>query len=542
MTSKIFGKKKKPKKPCRTPVPDTVNASGGRAYSLTAEEILAKFAVTGCFGGTFYNSAEEALSELLGVLTEVSPEFIEKAALYSKKIGLMKDMPIFLILWGIRNHHQYDFRDSFKEIVNNTTSILRVTKIVTSNALGFKNFGSRLRRMLTTQLLSQPDYKLMFETGNAPSVKDVINLLHPKPTTPATTEAFKYLAGDKSKMNKANLSDIAGLVLDLNQGNINFSDLSIDSKAELAKKIDIRLFQNWKLDKKDWEVVAQNVNFMTALFNLNTFYRNDALNSKTALTKAVKNLSEGAQKAKIWPYRLFTAAKNLAPGNPLAEYMPDILSTILKKNREKLNLPQDITLCVDISRSMRNPITGVGHAKDSTVSSCDVAGIFAAMINSYCENTKIVVFNTVAKTVNISGDAFAIANEIGNMANGGTCCEASIMHLINKTNARSELVIMISDNESWAQFYNHSKSASFNWYGNTISNPIKGLREAWNSYKKLVPKAKLVLLDLTPTTTTQLLDGDSVLNLAGFNDNVLTLISEFANGNLTDFSSIIKNL
>lgn len=539
MTSRIFGKKKKPKKPCKIPAPDTVNKAGGRAYSLTSEEVLAKFAVTGCFGSTYYQSAEQALNEILRLLPEINPSFLDAVVKYSKNIGLMKDMPSFLLAWGVRHHKEYDFRDTFTATVRNVGDVLRMCKIITSGALGFKNFGSRLRRMLTNVLLNQPEHKLMFETGNEPSVKDVINLLHPKPNTPAIEEAFRYLAGNRDKVNKANLSDTAGLILDLNQGNINFSDLSNKAKADLAKSVDLRLFQNWKLNKKDWETMAQNVNFMTALYNLNTFNRNNAYSSNTAISKAVANLIAGAEKTKVWPYRVFTASKNLDPKHPLKEHMGSILQTIQLKNREKVNLPQNIALCVDISGSMNSPITGTGHSKDSTVKNVDVAGIFAALLRDVCENTEIVLFNTAAKKFDhFNQDAFTLAENISKLCGGGTCCEASIQHLLGyKT--KPELVIMISDNESWAQYYQPSNSISNRYYGNT--GKTSSLKASWQSYKQAVPKAKLVLLDLTPNTTTQLLDGDSVLNLAGFNDNIIPLISAFANGDITDFRSIIAN-
>lgn len=539
MSSRIFqGKKvKKPKKPCKIPAPNTVNHAGGRAYKLDNEEQLAKFAVTGCFGSTFYQTAESALGHILNLLPTISPEFLDKVINYSKNTGLMKDMPSFLLAWAVRNHQEFDFRPTFANTVRNTGDVLRMCKIVTSGALGFRNFGSRLRRLLTTVLLAQPDFKLMFEASNQPSVKDVINLLHPKPTSEATAEAFRYIAGDKSKVNKANLSDIAGLVLDLNQNNISFSDLSLESKAALAKNIDIRLFHNWKLTKKDWEAVAQNVNFMTALYNLNTFHKNNAFSTKTAVDKAVNNLTTGAEKAKVWPYRVFTASKNLEAGHPIKNYMGAVLKTIQNKNRDKVNLPSSIALCVDISSSMRCPITGSGHSKDSTVTCVDVAGIFAAMLRDVCEDTQIVLFNTAAQAFKHSDkDAFALAEGISKLCNGGTCCEASIMHL-TRSDKRPDLVIMISDNESWAQYHNKTYSA----YYNSGANSLKGLKEAWASYKKLAPKAKLVLLDLTPNITTQLLDGDSVLNLAGFNDNIIPLISAFSNGDITDFRSIIMN-
>ena len=43
-----------------TPPADVLNEAGGTAYQLTPRQALAQFAVTGCFGGTYYATATVA--------------------------------------------------------------------------------------------------------------------------------------------------------------------------------------------------------------------------------------------------------------------------------------------------------------------------------------------------------------------------------------------------------------------------------------------------------------------------------------------------
>ena len=55
----------------------------------------------------------------------------------------------------------------------------------------------------------------------------------------------------------------------------------------------------------------------------------------------------------------------------------------------------------------------------------------------------------------------------------------------------------------------------------------------WNDFKSRNTEAKLVLLDIQPYAHTQAQERADILNIGGFSDQVFTLISEFANGNLT---------
>ena len=77
----------------------------------------------------------------------------------------------------------------------------------------------------------------------------------------------------------------------------------------------------------------------------------------------------------------------------------------------------------------------------------------------------------------------------GSLPSGGTDCSAPLREL-NRNKAKGDLVIFVSDNESWID-----KSRRY--------NPGTGVLAQWEEYRRRNPHAKLVCIDLQPGATTQ---------------------------------------
>jgi 60 kDa SS-A/Ro ribonucleoprotein len=73
------------------------------------------------------------------------------------------------------------------------------------------------------------------------------------------------------------------------------------------------------------------------------------------------------------------------------------------------------------------------------------------------------------------------------------------------------MVILVSDNESWAD----------------ARRPGTALMHEWAAFKRRNPRALLVCIDLQPNRTTQAPDRHDVLNVGGFSDAVFELIAAF---------------
>ena len=83
--------------------------------------------------------------------------------------------------------------------------------------------------------------------------------------------------------------------------------------------------------------------------------------------------------------------------------------------------------------------------------------------------------------------------------------------------AEGNLVIFVSDNESWADPQREVGTE---------------MMRQWERFKRRNPEARLVCIDLAPNATTQAQEREDVLNVGGFSDAVFTTVAEFAAGRL----------
>ena len=108
------------------------------------------------------------------------------------------------------------------------------------------------------------------------------------------------------------------------------------------------------------------------------------------------------------------------------------------------------------------------------------------------------------------------AERLTSVGGGGTCVSAPLARL-NARKAKGDLVVIVSDNESWVDAAGVRGTAT--------------LRE-WTVFRARNPRARLVLIDLQPGATTQATERGDVLNVGGFSDRVFDVVAEFAAGRL----------
>ena len=105
------------------------------------------------------------------------------------------------------------------------------------------------------------------------------------------------------------------------------------------------------------------------------------------------------------------------------------------------------------------------------------------------------------------------AGKLAKIGGGGTNCSAPLRKLANEK-AKVDLVVFISDNESWVDARGNGQ-------------PTAVMTE-WARIKRHNPAAKLVCLDIQPHATTQAPTRADVLNIGGFSDAVYDVIAAFA--------------
>ena len=490
-----------------------VNSAGGKAYALTDHAALAQFAMTGCFNGTYYCTQEDQLAKVLDFAKKCDPAFVAKVAVYAREKGLMKDMPAFLAAMVASNDTAL-LSQIFGRVIDSPKMLRNFVQITRSGVTGRKSFGTRPKKLMQNYLSNLTDEQLFkADVGNDPSLQDVIKMVRPKPTNKNRNALYAYLL-DKEYV----ADDLAHIVKAYEE----FKKNPVGDVPDVPfQKLD-----SLPLTEAHWTQIAEKATWTQTRMNLNTFLRHGVFNDQRMVDMVAFRLENEVQikAAKVFPYQLFAAFKNVD------EKMPARITLALQKAAEIAiqNVPEfdgNVFVLEDISGSMRSPVTGHRVGSTSKVSCLDVAALFAASVLRKNPEAEVIPFSDRLNLVKLNplDSIMTNAQKLASLPSGGTDCSLPLAHL-NKTGAMGDLVIYVSDNESWMDSYR-------SYYNRGTSTMAE-----WEKYKARNPKAKLVCIDITPNATTQASSGKDVLNIGGFSDQVFDVIAKFVEyGNSPDF-------
>jgi 60 kDa SS-A/Ro ribonucleoprotein len=177
----------------------------------------------------------------------------------------------------------------------------------------------------------------------------------------------------------------------------------------------------------------------------------------------------------------------------------------------------------DISGSMHSPVTGYRQGATSAVRCIDVAALVAAAILRKNPTAEVIPFESdvVKVSLNARDSIMTNAQKLASLPAGGTNCSAPLK-MLNRKEAKGDVLIYVSDNESWIDTPYHGR------FGGSGTETMK----QWNEFKSRNADAKLVCIDIQPYPHTQAKERADILNIGGFSDQVFTLVSEFTNGTL----------
>lgn len=531
------------KRGATAPKATTTNEAGGLAYARTPKNALAQLAATGTLGKTFYANAKTQLDEVLNYLNhdDVTPEYAAKVALYASERAYMKDMPALICAW-LRNQGPEGIAvldRVFPRVIFNGRMLRNFVQILRSGQTGkHKSIKGAAKRLVNTWLANQKDWKLFKDSvGNDPSLADIIKMSRPKAGKSPRAAFYGYLIG-KVKADDERLPEIVR----------NYEAFKVDPKNTPVPDVEFRMLSGMDLTKEQWAEIAKRGRFHQTRMNLNSYARNGVFKVEGMVEEIAAKLrdEEAVRKAKVFPYQLMSAylattgaiesryggyygyGFGSAP-KPQAE-VPTEITEALQDALEvsTANVPAfggKVLVGLDVSGSMHSPVTGDrGRGQTTSVMCVDVAALFASIIMRQNKSADIVGFHTrVEKTgLNPRDTVITNAKKLRNMPSGGTDCSVALRDW-NQRKVKGDLVVIISDSESWADTLGQRSR----WGGST------GLMGEWESFKARNPKAKLVCIDLQPTSSAQALDRDDILLVGGFSDSVFDIIRLFGEGRLS---------
>jgi 60 kDa SS-A/Ro ribonucleoprotein len=486
------------------------NEAGGAACALSPKHQLAQLAATGCLNNTFYAQAQDQLDAVLALAREVDPLFVAKTAVYARRAGHMKDMPALLAATlAVRDVSL--LAKVFPRVVDNGKMLRTFVQMLRSGAVGRKSLGTRPKKLVQQWLLEATEAQLLnAAVGNTPSLADVVKMVHPKPAEawraawfawlidrpyvlealPPVTQAFERFKRDRQSVEGVEVPDVPFQML---------TALALDTQA--------------------WAQIAQRGSWQMVRQNLNTFARHGVF-TLPGLAEAVAARLRDPQavaKARVLPYQLMAAYTACGAEVPHAvkEALQDAMELALA------NVPVfegRVVVCPDVSGSMSSPVTGHRGSATSAVRCIDVAALVAAAVLRRNADARVLPFETkvVPLALNPRDSVMTNAARLAAVGGGGTSCSAPLA-LLNKEKAQAELVVLVSDNESWADRARGRGTATM---------------QEWAAFKARNPKARLVCIDIQPDATTQAQERDDVLNIGGFSDEVFKLLAVYAAGGL----------
>jgi 60 kDa SS-A/Ro ribonucleoprotein len=494
----------------KLPFANVRNEASGTAYKFSSEHALAQLSVTGCFNGVFYAEACDMLKKVITLTNDVSPEFLARTAVYSRKYGYMKDMPA-LLCSVLAARDVGLLATVFDTVIDNGKMLRNFVQIVRSGTTGRKSLGTAPRRLVRNWIQKRSDEDLFkASVGNDPSFADIIKMVHPDPTVTKREALFGYLIG--RPYNKELLPDVVTAFEDYKAG-----------KTDTVPDIPFQFLTSLNLSEAAWKRIASHAPWQMTRMNLNTFLRHGVFNDKnltSVIAERLRNRNE-IRKAKVFPYQLMTAYRMCSGEIPIGirEALQDALE-IAVENVPELN--GKVYVCLDVSGSMRSPVTGCRKGATSTVQCIEVAALVAAAVLRKNIDAEVIPFSddVIKTSLNPRDTVMTNAKILSSLPSGGTCCSAPLKWL-NKRNAAGEMVIMLSDNQSWVE---------------TIGIPQKkhtATMEQWSKFKMRNRNAKMVCVDLQPYANSQAQERDDIMNIGGFSDQVFDIISLFSKGELS---------
>lgn len=526
------------------PATDTVNAAGGNAYAFGPRHALAQMAATGCFNDTYYESAAGQLEVVLNLCGEVDPEFVAKTAIYARQRGAMKDMPAFLC--AVLSWMSPDlFEKVFPRVVDNGKMLRNFVQMIRSGAAGRKSLGTRPKRMIQRWFADRGDDEVFYAAvGGNPSFADIIRLAHPKPGTPSRAALFKWLLGTGTDMGSLP-PKIREYVAWKERRNVPGFDA--DDDPGVLPDAPFLLLKGCSLSRKELEQLVPRLSWTALRMNIASLARSGVFRNPGIAALAARRLADREEiaRARAFPYQAFQTAMALCGREDmrpveLAQMIKDAVNAVYGGEEDAPAVPHiikraalealEITLdntpmfedkktyiLIDVSGSMGSPVTGRRRGATTATMCVDAAALLAVAIRKKNPGSVIVPFDHRVREFRDdgSGGVFGSARKLAAMCGGGTDTSAPLIHL-NRQRARGDLILYISDNESWIDAVSRGRCSA------TVA--------AWEEFKRRNFGAKMVCVDLQPYRDTQAPDADDVMNIGGFSDAVFERIDAFVRG------------
>ncbi|EAV9011006.1 TROVE domain-containing protein, partial [Salmonella enterica] len=227
------------------PLANASNQQGAAAFAFTPRHKLSQMVMTGCMNETFYASGQAQLNDVLATAKDLDDLFLAQLAIYGRERGMMKDMPALLTaILAARGSALLPV--VFARVINNGRMLRNFVQMLRSGVTGRRSLGTRPKKLVQRWLQNASEERLLqASVGNAPSLADIVKMVHLRPQAAWQEAFFAWLIG--KPCDKAQLPEKTRALLAFREG---------DMGAALPD-VPFLLLTNASLSREQWAQLAQ---------------------------------------------------------------------------------------------------------------------------------------------------------------------------------------------------------------------------------------------------------------------------------------------
>lgn len=495
------------------------NHEGAVSYRRSLREQVVQVLSTNTLSDTFYIKKEQLARETVEVILkarDTDHRFLAQAIVWARQESLMKLVPTLAlaILSAKKGLEPQLFMNTFQKTIQTPDDLRAFVSIIIEGSIpGRRALSGVVRDAVRSWIGGISEYHTI-KYGSVKSegvtLRDILRLTHPKPSSDMVNERFGWLTGLRNVNISSNPQIVALEALKVAKTEEEIVNLVRQGKLPFEVVVPTVP----KMTTAVWAELLHNAPYMNLLRNLRSFREHGVFENQANVDVVVAKLTNrgAVEKSRVLPFRFFDALKAYEYNDPQDMRIRDAIAQGLELSF--VNLPDfgrgmHVTIGPDVSGSMRTvPVSDKG----TTVCS-DIAGIFTGALLKRAENALALPFeNRIVPNANLSKhDSVAVtAEKIARLGGGGTAVGAPIQYLLDRK-IKTDIFIGITDNEDWAHGSGYFSSADF--------------LTLWLRYKKEVnPNAKAFLITIAPYRNAVAHEGSDVHFIYGWSDKVLNYI------------------
>jgi len=475
---------------------DTTNHEGFAAWTPSDAQLLEQLAMAGTLTNSFYASAKELTEDALKLLQRAEPEALRQAIIRGRNEGFIRSFAL-LGLVELSKKNPRLFRESFNHVVRTGNDMKDFIDLIHAS----RGFGRSIKVAIHGWLRASfnPYYAMKYRKDIADAIR-VSRFKGDDPLYAFTLSVYPDVKGITEEKLKAaeekypELKARAEFIKAIEAGDTH-------KAAEILEKnrIDTDCLTAWydRFDTEVWTQVARLSPVMKFLKYLDKFTREGVDVTKMAQEKiTVENL----RKAKVFPFRLYTALKAVesrAEG-PVVDTLVRTMDEYARQYDWGIFNQYSWVIAPDISGSMSSQIG------NSSLTFAELSAMFVGFFMKGLRKVKVIPWDTNAYdySLNASNSVMDHMKAMNRMVGGGTYMEVALVRMLRE-NIYADFSVFLTDTEE---------------YGT-------GWLQVWKEYHKRFPKARAFVLRADSYQHWPISEEDAkklgVYQVFGWNDNVV---------------------